>query len=119
MTEMHERSEMGRLEDFIEFAKAGKQIEMEVELRKQSMTQKVHPEETHDMTGVINTYLLIADYTFKTDDQSHKVSKVYMFAAVEESADAARANRNIANFRLQVDYTRLKAANIAFQEKFF
>ena len=113
------KDNLGRLEDFIEVAKAGKQVEMEVELREQSMIQVIHNREINDTEDKINTYLLIADYTFKIDDQLHKLSKVYMYAAAEESQNSLRVNRTIANARLQVDYNRLKAANINFHEKFF
>jgi hypothetical protein len=119
MTEMNAKGELCRLEDFIGFAREGKRVELEVGLRKQLMHQKVHPDETHDMKDNIATYLLIAEYTFTTDGQSRKMSKVYMYAALEESIRAAQANKNIANARLQADYGRLRAANIAFQEKFF
>ena len=119
MAEMNNKDEIGRLEYFIGLARKGKRIKAEIELRKQPMIQKVHPSETPDMKDEINTYILIADYTFELDEPSHKVSKVYMFAVAEESVDAARINRNIANARLNMDYQRLKAVNIEFQEKFF
>jgi len=120
MTEINEeKSHFGRLEDFIEMAKTGKRIEMEVELRKQSMIQVADVGETHDTNVEISTYLWIADYTFKTDGQIYKLSKVYMFAAAHDSPNSLRLNNTIANARLQVDYNRLKAAHINFHEKFF
>jgi len=114
-----EKRNFGRLEDFIEIAKAGKQVELKVELREQSMIQSINTGELNDAEDKISTYLLIANYTFKIDDQSHALSKVYMFATFEESLTSSRMNRTIANARLQVDYNRLKAAHINFHEKFF
>jgi len=119
MVEATETGQLSRLEDFIELARGGKRVKCDMELRKQSLAQRVHPEETPDMTDEIETYLLIGDYTFDMDKQSHKVSKVYMFATEEESLNAARVNKSIANSRLQMDYERLKGAGVTFKEKFF
>ena len=119
MTGINKGGELGRLEDFVELGRQGNRIEAEVELRKQSMIQKINTEGADDSGGDIETYLLMADYTFRMRDQTHKISKVYMFAVATESARAARANTTIANARLQVDYERLKAANVAFSERFF
>ena len=119
MVNSTEASQPARLEDVIELAKKGKQVQMEIELRKQPVTQKVHPQQTAEMKDEIETYLLIGDYTFKVEGKISKVSKVYMYAAVEGSANSVQVNRNIVNMRLQVDYGRLKAANITIEEKYF
>jgi hypothetical protein len=116
LAESNKKSELGRLEDFIELAKKGKPIKVEIELRKQSIIQKVDIDGTGDRSSEIETYLLIADYTFKFNGKTHKISKVYMFAATTESRDIAR---DIANARLQVDYERLSFAHIPFSKKFF
>ena len=113
------KGNLGRLEDFIEVAKAGKRVEMDIELRKQQMIQEIDTGGAHDMHDKIHTYLLIADYIFKVDNELYRLSKVYTYAVDEESLDSIRVNKNIANARLQVDYNRLKAAHISFHEKFF
>jgi len=114
-----ERRYSGRLEDFIEMAKTGKRVEMEVELNKLPMIQEIHTGKAHDLSDKKNTYLLIAYYTFKMDDQIHRLSKVYMFATEDESLNSLRVNKNIANVRLQVDYNRLRIAHVHFKEKYF
>jgi hypothetical protein len=119
MAEALEISKFGRLEDFIALAKTGKDVHMEIELRKQLVEQKVHPEVTVDMKSEIDMYLLTGDYTFKVEGEVQNISKVYMFGSLEESQSAARVDRNIANERLKMDYRRLREANITFQEKYF
>lgn len=119
MAEIHEKGKFGRLEDFIVLAKKEKDVQLEIGLRKQLVKQKVHPEETEEMKGEIDTYLLIGDYTFKVQGKVHKVSKVYMFGSSEESLDAAKVNKHIANERLKMDYRRLKDSDIEFEEKYY
>lgn len=119
MVEATVTGQLARLEDFVELAREGKKVKCDIDLRKQSLSQRVHPEETPDRTDEIETYLLIGDYTFLIDKQSYKVSKVYMFATEEESLNSARVNKSIANSRLQMDYERLKAARVTFKERFF
>jgi hypothetical protein len=119
MTESTLVGKYGRLEDFIALAREGKDIHGEVTLRKQLVEQKVHPAETLDMKSEIDMYLLVGDFTFRIGKEIQSVSKVYMFSSLEESQQAASVDRNIANERLKVDYQRLRAANISFEEKFF
>jgi hypothetical protein len=108
-----------RLEDYVVLAQQGRRVRVDVKLRKQTVHQRVHPEETADMRDEISVYLLVADFTLTTDDESGVVTKVYAFGAEEEPPESAGVNRSIASERLKVDYKRLKAANITVDEKYF
>jgi hypothetical protein len=108
-----------RLEEYIDLAREGKKVSVEVGLRKDTVTQKVHPEETETMSREMSMYLLIGDFIFKVDGEERKVSKVYMYGSAEESLDAARIDRHIANQRLKMDYQRLKDVKIEVEEKYF
>lgn len=119
MAEVSGKSELVRIEDFIALSREGKEINVEIELRKQLVTQKVHPEETEDMRSEIDMYLLLGNYTFKVGNEVKKVSKVYMYGSTEESLNDAKINISIANERLRMDYKRLMDANITIQEKYF
>jgi hypothetical protein len=119
MAGVNEKSEFGRIEDFIALAKEGKDVHAEIGLKKQVVAQKVHPDETEDMKGEIDMYLLIADYIFRVGKDMKLVFKVYMFGSSEESPDAAKVNKSIANTRLKVDYQRMRDAKITFEEKYF
>ena len=111
---------MGRLEDFIVLAKEGEKVEADIELRKNLIKEKVHPDETEDMSAEKDMYLLVGEYTFKwANGGSRKVSKIYVLGAVAESLVASSGNKNIANQRLKMDYQRLRDANISFVEKYF
>ena len=108
-----------RLEDYVALAQQGKRVRADVKLRKQTVQQKVHPEETTDMREEIGMYLLMADFTFTANGESGVVSKVYAFGAEGEPLESAKVNRSIATERLKVDYKRLKDSNIAVEEKYF
>ncbi len=110
---------IGRLEDFINFAREGKAIHMEIELRKERISQKVHPEETEEMKDEIPMYLLVGDYTLKVEGETQSISKVYVFGSMGESLVASSGNKNIANQRLKMDYQRLRDADIMVEEKYF
>jgi hypothetical protein len=111
--------EFGRLEDIITLASEGKDINAEVELKKQVLTQKIHPEDTEGMKREIDMYLLIGVYTFQIGNEIKQVSKVYVYGFLEEPPGAFWVNVNIANARLKIDYQRLKDAKIVFKEKYF
>ncbi len=119
MAGVNEISDLGRIEDFIALAKEGKDVHAAIDLKKQVVAQKVHPDETEDMKGEIDMYLLIADYIFRVGKNAKPVAKVYMFGSSEESPDAAKVNKSIANARLKIDYQRMRDANITFEEKYF
>lgn len=114
-----EKIEFGRIEDYIAFAKKGKDVHAEVELKKKLVTQKVHPGDTEDMKSEIDMYLLIGAYTFRVGNEVKQVSKVYMYGSLEEPPGVFWVNINIANTRLKMDYKRLKDAKIIFEEKYF
>jgi hypothetical protein len=115
----NEKGELGRIEDFIALAKEGKDVHVAIDLKQQVVAQKVHPDETEDMKREIDMYLLIADYTFRVGKDVKPVFKVYMYGSSEESPDAAKVNKSIANARLKVDYQRMRDAKITFEEKYF
>ncbi len=120
MSEAVSSNDLRRLEDYILLASQGGEVRAQVELRRQPIKQKVHPEETPDMSDEIAMYLLMADYTLTADGRTSKVSKVYMLGSEEESLDSARINRNIATERLKMDYRRLEEGNVKLlEEKFF
>ncbi len=119
MTALIEKGKPVRLEDFIALAKGGKNVQAEIELNKQSIKQKAHPDETEDRRDEVDAYLLMGDYTFKVEEESWNVSKVYMMGFVGESLDAASLNKNIANDRLKMDYQRLKGTNVKLEAKYF
>lgn len=108
-----------RLEDFIAMAGKGHKVRAEIELAKQHIKQKAHPDETEEGRTEVEGYLLIGDYTFKVEEESRKVLKVYIMGFAKESVDIARLNKVIANDRLKMDYERLRAANIEFETKYF
>jgi hypothetical protein len=119
MTQESEAGKFQRLEDFIALAKQGEKVTVGIALRKQLVQEKVHPEGTSDMRDAIGMYLLLADYSLSAKDETRVVSKVYAFGSAEESLDATRVNKSIANERLRMDYRRLKDAGVAVPEKFF
>lgn len=112
-------AELKRLEDFIGIAKTGKEVKAEISLRKEIVTQKIHPQTTEEMKSELDMYLLIADYIFKVDKDSTTISKIYMHGSVGEPLADAKVAVNIANARLKMDYERLKSAGITFEEKYF
>jgi len=118
MAEALEKGEL-RLEDFISLAMEGKKVNASVELKKQVVTQKVHPADTEEMKAEIEMYLLLGEYTFNVGGKTHKVSKIYVFGTMEEPLTSSRENKNIANARLKMDYKRLADSKIIFEEKYF
>ncbi len=119
MVEAYERSDLGRLEDFITLAKQGKDVQAAIELIKQPVATKVHPGATEEMRSDVAMYLLLAHYTFKVGGITRHVSKVYMYGSAAESLNEAKTNSSIANDRLRVDYQRLREAAISLEERFF
>lgn len=119
MVPIFEQDELVMLEDFIGLAKEGKEVQVKVELRKQNITQKVHPAETEERKGEVDAYLLIGDYTCTVAGEVYQVPKVYIFGSDEESINTAKMHKNIANERLKRDYKRLKEAKIKVEENYF
>jgi hypothetical protein len=119
MSGEYDKIRLSRLEYFIDLAKKGKKVRVEVDLRSHRVAQKVHPDETDDATGDADMYLLIADFLCESDGEVSTVSKIYVYGAISESVAAGRVNRGVANERLKMDYKRLKDAKIDLAEKFF
>ena len=112
-------AELVRIEDFIALANEGKQVKASIELKKQFVSQKVHPGETEEMKDEIDMYLLMGDYSFTAEGKTKKVSKIYVYGSSEESLNDAKINKSIANERLKMDYKRLQDAKITLEEKYF
>ncbi len=108
-----------RLEDFISLAKTGEKVNAEITLRKEIVTQKVHPQQTEEMKSEKEMYLLIADFAFNVKGNVKTISKSYMYGSVEESITDKKLAINIANARLKMDYDRLKEGGVIFEEKYF
>jgi hypothetical protein len=119
MVAFYERAEFARLEDFVHLAEQGKDVQLQVELRRQAIKQKVHHGETEHEEREIDSYLLIGEYHFRMEGDRYKVSKIYTLGSAEEPAEAAQLSSNIANERLKMDYQRLAGAGIALSAKYF
>ena len=118
MAGVNEIGDYRRIEDFIAFVSGGGKVDLQIELKKQLVTQKVPQGVTEDMRDEIDMYLLTADYIFRVGRDMKLVSKVYVFGSSEEPQNVIKLNSNIANARLRMDYQRLKDANITFEEKY-
>ena len=119
MSGVQDDKRLNRLEYFIQLAKRGKKVGVEVTLRKDLVEQRVHPDETDDMTGVTHMYLLFGDFLCECEGEVSTISKIYMYGTAEESVAAGQVNKGVANERLKMDYRRLKNAGIKFDEKYF
>jgi hypothetical protein len=119
MVEVSGKGELLRIEDFIALAKEGKDVKVTIELRKQPVSQKVHPGDTEELKGELDMYLLFGDYTFKIGSWEKVVSKIYMYGSTGEPLNDTKINKSIANERLKIDYQRLKDVNIHVEEKYF
>ena len=104
---------------FIDRARRGKKVAVEIVLRKQFVDWRGHPDETDDGTGITRTYLLIGDYIGECEDEVSTISKIYVYGFEKEPAAVRKANTFVANQRLKMDYERLKDAGIMFEEKNF
>ncbi len=119
MVEVSGKGELLRIEDFIALAKEGKDIKVEINLRKQLVSEKVHPGGTEEMKSEIDMYLLLGDYTFSIGNWKKMVSKIYMYGSTGESLNDAKINISIANERLKMDFKRMQDVKITFEEKYF
>lgn len=119
MAEVIEKTAFQRLEDFILVSKEGKKVQADIELRKVTVKQKVHPETTEDTSTEIDAYMLIGDYVFRVGEDVYKVSKPYLLGFLGEPLDTIKLEKNIANERLKLDYGRLREAKIEIEEKYF
>ena len=119
MTGAKDEKRLNRLEYFIQLAKKGKNVGVEITLRKDLVEQRVHPDETDDMTGITHMYLLFGDFHCECDGEVSTISKIYVYGTAEESVATGQVNKGVANERLKMDYRRLKDARIKFEEKYF
>ncbi|MFO8011053.1 MAG: hypothetical protein R6U89_09615 [Dehalococcoidia bacterium] len=120
MSEINTETGIVRLEDFISMAGRGESVKLEVELHKENVIQKVHPDITDDSSMETEMYLLTAKYTHAgPGGETNSVKKVYLHGWAGESAVESQVNRHIANERLKMDYERLSNAGVTFEEKFF
>jgi hypothetical protein len=119
MTAAQGDDRLNRLEYFIQLAKTGKKVRVEITLRKELLEQRVHPDETDDVTGMTHMYLLLGDYLCECEGEISTISKIYVYGKAEESVSTGRVNQGVANARLKMDYQRLKDAKIKFEEKYF
>jgi hypothetical protein len=119
MARIQHESRINRLAYFIDRAKSGRKVTVEVVPRKQFVEWPAHPDETDDMTGITRTYLLLADFICECDDDVATISKIYVYGFASEPVEARRVNASVANERLKMDYQRLKDASIMFEEKYF
>ena len=108
-----------RLESFIELAKSGRQLKIQVDLYSRDVKQLGHSEATDDVTEESDMSLLIADFIPIGLEGEPRVTKVYAISPIDESEVDAKVTRSIANERLKMDYKRLQEAKIEFEEKFF
>jgi hypothetical protein len=114
-----EKNELVMLEDLILLAKEGKDVRVQVQLRKQDIGQQVDNGGKAKRKAELESYLLIGDYTCSVEGEVYEVPKVYIFGSEEESLTTAKTHKNIANERLKRDYQRLKDAKIKIEEKYF
>ena len=119
MTAIHDETKLNRLEDFISLASEGEKVRLTIDLQKQLFKQKIHPDETDDMTIEKDMYFLVGDFNFGGVGEIATISKVYVLGSLGESVTEGQVNKLVANARLKVDYIRLKDAGIAFTEKYF
>jgi|ERR1700690_805746 len=109
-------ADFGRLEDFIKMAKTGVTVNASTDLQKQSVIQKIYPDE---IEGESDMYLLSAIFTFKYGNEERRVSKVYLLGSAGETSEDSRVHKNITNARLKEDYKRPKKLIISIEEKLF
>ena len=114
-----EKSNVFRLEDFIALAKQGQHIEVSIDLKKQIVLPKVNKGESGNIEIESDFYVLFGEYSFNVEGNVKKVLKPYMSGVSEESSNTALREVQIANERLEMDFNRLREANIIFEEKYF
>jgi hypothetical protein len=114
-----EKTEVFRLEHFIDLSKKGQHIEASIDLKKQTVIKKLQEENPDGIRSETEMYLLLAEYNFAVAGESKKVFKIYMFGTSEESITTTHQNVLFANERLKIDYERLRNARITFKEKYF
>jgi hypothetical protein len=110
---------LNRIEDFISLAKQGQGIEVSIDLKKEIVIPKINRGESGTVNIESEFYVLLGEYSFNVGGDVKKVSKPYMYGVSEESSNTALREVQIANKRLEMDFNRLREANIIFEEKYF
>ena len=106
-----------RLEDLIKLSLSGKTVRIEVKIFQKIVNEVSRSESTNDTNIPTKMSLLMAD--FRSVGGPEMVRKVYAICPLNEDEVYAKKTRQLANQRLKMDYTRLKEANIIFEEKYF
>ncbi len=112
-------SDYSRLEDFIIFAKQGRDIGLEVELLKHNATKNLQCEKNDAFEKLEDIYFLTVRYSFDLEGKIYTISKIYSYGNLNDSSHIYITSLKNANERLRVDYERLKSAKIAFKETYF
>lgn len=110
-----------RLDDFIKRAQSGKSVQLEIKTHRDIVKHVSQSESTDDINVESDMALLMADFKMVpvTPGDPKMVSKVYAIGNINASEPDAKTTSHVANQRLRMDYARLKAANINFEETFF
>jgi hypothetical protein len=108
---------LNRLEDCIVQAKKGKKIQVESELRKEKIIRQNG--QCTKTEGKVDGYLFIADFQCTMDNRTYIVSKVYSLSYLTGDPNDMHVDRQVANARLRMDYSRLQEAGIEVWEKYF
>ncbi len=111
------RARLNRLEDCIVQAKKGKKIQVDVLLRKEKILTQNGQERGDE--GRVDGYLFIADFHCTMDQRTYIVSKVYSLSYLTSDPNDMHVDRQVANARLRMDYSRLQEAGIEVWEKYF
>ena len=117
MTDTFEHKRFHRLEDCIQRAKSGERVQVEVDLRIEKImrTAEQRGEECHQVDG----YLFVADFVCTLHGCRDTISKVYSLSYLTGKPEELHVDRQIANARLKMDYTRLQEAGIDLNPTFF
>jgi hypothetical protein len=111
----------GRLEDYIDLARSGKSIRLQVHLYRKWFRQVSRSNATDDLDVATDQCLHMVDFSPVRPEPGMpvKVTKAYMISPINEIEADDKTTRHIANERLRMDYARLKEADIHVQEEFF
>ena len=108
---------LNRLEDFILLSKQGEKVSLDVHVRIEKILHQ--DEQCAGNQKQVDGYLFIADFSFSLNDQDYTVSKVYSLNYRIHDPYELHVDREVANARLKMDYTRLRQGGIKVLEKYF
>jgi hypothetical protein len=111
----------GRLEDYINLARAGKSIRLQTRLYKKWFKEVSQSNATDDLDIEMDKCLLMVDFSpiHAEEGMPEKITKAYMISPINEKEVDDKTTRHIANERLRMDYARLKEVDIFIEEIFF